>query len=373
MLQYERISMSNTLVNENKTSGIFKTAGAFIAWCIGSGFSTGQEILQFFTSFNRFGYGALFITLVGYILIGNLLINIGYVHSDDENFNHFRYYCGKKLGKFYSWLVPLLMIPTMAVLISGAAATFKESYHLPSPVGGLFMAALVLASFLIGFEKFVGIASKIGPVLIIFVITISLISCISNIGNISNISSYAPELSKYHAAPNWIISGVLYVSLTFINGSVYYVELGKARTSKKEILYGATLGAAAIITAIFFMNTALLLQGNNIAGLNIPNLYLANSISYIFGITFSIILLMGIFSACSIMFWTVCRNFKFKSEKIQKISPFLLALLLYTFSLFSFGDLLGIVYPVIGYIGIIFTVRVIYITIKNRKNNSTPD
>ena len=365
--------MSNTSIRENRASGIFKTAGAFIAWCIGSGFSTGQEILQFFTSFGWLGYGGLFITLIGYIAIGNMLINIGYTHKDDETFNHFSYYCGKRLGKFYSWLVPLLMIPTMAVLISGAAATFKESYHLPSPAGGLFMAALVLVSFLIGFEKFVGIASKIGPVLIIFVITISLISCIANIDNMSNVSSYIPELGRYHAAPNWILSGVLYVSLTFINGSVYYVELGKGRTSKKEIFLGATLGAAAIITAIFFMNTALLLQGDKIAGLNIPNLYLANGISYIFGFAFSIILLMGIFSACSIMFWTVCRNFKFKSEKIQKISPFLLALLLYTFSLFSFGDLLGIVYPIIGYIGIIFTVCLIFKTIKNRKNDPASD
>lgn len=27
---------------------VFKTAGAFMAWVIGSGFATGQEVLQFF-------------------------------------------------------------------------------------------------------------------------------------------------------------------------------------------------------------------------------------------------------------------------------------------------------------------------------------
>ena len=31
-------------------------AGAFIAWIIGSGFATGQEILQFFTSYGSVSY-----------------------------------------------------------------------------------------------------------------------------------------------------------------------------------------------------------------------------------------------------------------------------------------------------------------------------
>ena len=36
---------------------VMKYAGAFIAWVIGSGFATGQEILQFFTSYGYYSYG----------------------------------------------------------------------------------------------------------------------------------------------------------------------------------------------------------------------------------------------------------------------------------------------------------------------------
>ncbi|HBC31091.1 MAG TPA: hypothetical protein DC024_07605 [Clostridiales bacterium] len=48
---------------------IIKYTGAFIAWVIGSGFATGQEALQFFSSY-------------GYLSYGVLLINFNYVqHS----------------------------------------------------------------------------------------------------------------------------------------------------------------------------------------------------------------------------------------------------------------------------------------------------
>lgn len=52
-----------------KDFAVIKYTGAFVAWVIGSGFATGQEALQFFSSY-------------GYLSYGVLLINFNYVqHS----------------------------------------------------------------------------------------------------------------------------------------------------------------------------------------------------------------------------------------------------------------------------------------------------
>ena len=45
-------------------------AGAFIAWIIGSGFATGQEILQFFTSYGYYSYGVVLLNLLGFLFLG---------------------------------------------------------------------------------------------------------------------------------------------------------------------------------------------------------------------------------------------------------------------------------------------------------------
>ena len=45
---------------------VLKFSGAFIAWVIGSGFATGQEVLQFFTSY---GYRSYIIALIVFFWI----------------------------------------------------------------------------------------------------------------------------------------------------------------------------------------------------------------------------------------------------------------------------------------------------------------
>lgn len=49
---------------------VAKYAGGFIAWVIGSGFATGQEVLRFFTSYGALSYGVVLVNLIGFLFIG---------------------------------------------------------------------------------------------------------------------------------------------------------------------------------------------------------------------------------------------------------------------------------------------------------------
>ena len=70
---------------------IFRCAGAFVAWVIGSGFATGQEVLQFFTSYGYKSYAIILINLVGFLVMGVSLYRTGQKHKDVEGFSHFTY------------------------------------------------------------------------------------------------------------------------------------------------------------------------------------------------------------------------------------------------------------------------------------------
>lgn len=54
--------MEKQIVSKSK---VISFAGAFIAFLIGSGFATGQEVLQYFTSYGYFGMTGV---LVVYLL-----------------------------------------------------------------------------------------------------------------------------------------------------------------------------------------------------------------------------------------------------------------------------------------------------------------
>lgn len=60
------------------------------------------------------------------------------------------------------------------------------------------------------------------------------------------------------------------------------------------------------MTAVLFMNAALLLRVDEIAQYAVPTLQLAKDISPVLGGVFSVVLLCGIFSTAAPMMWTVC-------------------------------------------------------------------
>ena len=171
------------------------------------------------------------------------------------------------------------------------------------------MAVMVLCAYLTGFEKMVRIVSTIGPVIIAFTLMVGLTTVIRGAANLSHIRQYETVLGASRSAPNWLISSVLYISLNFLSGSTYFTALGMTARSRKEAKWGAVWGAITMILAIAIMNTAILLHSKDAASLAIPTLYLARHISNVLGAVFSVVLVLGMFSSCSTMMWTVCSRF----------------------------------------------------------------
>lgn len=352
----QNVELEGIHMNEERLDkkAVFRCAGGFVAWVIGSGFATGQEVLQFFTSYGFASYFIILINLAGFLVVGKVLLTTGYRNREDEGFQQFQYYCGNKMGAFYSWLIPITLLPVMSVLISGAGATLSEYYGLNHYVGALIMAVAILIAYFIGFNRLVSVLSFVGPSIIAFCLMIGLITVVKDYGNFDQIRSFEPALAESQSAAHWLVSAILYVSYNFLCGSVYYTQLGKTTGSMKEAKTGAILGAVLLITAITVINTAILLNGGETAALAIPNLYLAKKISWVFGAVFSVFLVMGIFSACSAMMWTVCSKFATGKEKTNRIIAFAVAGGTFLLGLFSFGELIGVIYPIIGYLGLIY-------------------
>jgi len=358
---------------ENKCSkkAVIKYAGAFIAWVVGSGFATGQEALQFFSSYGYMSYGVLLINFIGFLFLGQVLLITGYEHKNVVSFNHFKYFCGEKIGAAYSGLIPFTLILIMPVLLSGAGSTLNEYYGVNRYLGSAVMAVLVLATYLIGFERLVKIISAIGPAIIIFSLLVGTISIANDYGSFAEVPKYRYQLSKLQTAPHWTISAVLYLSLNFLSGSVYFTELGKSADKRNDAKYGALFGALAIILKIAIMNTAILLNAENISTLAIPVLYLARKISYILGAVFSLVLILGMFSSCSAMLWSICSRFTRGGKRGNRIFAVSITIIAFVLSLFSFGELIGVFYPIVGYVGLIFIGSVIYKGIKNNVINKS--
>ncbi|NLV16525.1 MAG: hypothetical protein GXY50_04855 [Syntrophomonadaceae bacterium] len=345
---------------------VLRIAGAFIAWMIGSGFATGQEILQFFSSYGYVSYGIIILNLLGFVVLGQILLVTGNEHQE-STFDHFTYYCGKKLGRVYSWLVPVTLFLIISVMISASGFTLTEYFGVNRHLGSALMAFMVVGAYLVGFEKLVKIVSFIGPIIIIFALLVGAVTVVKDFGNFTDIAHYKDTLALSKSSPNWILSAVLYLSLCLFTASTYYTALGKSATNKKEAKLGATLGAVVFVLALAIMNTAIMLNAKEISNLAIPTLYLASKISYVLGGMFSVILVLGMFSSCSTMMWSVCSRFYTESNQGNRIFAIAVGIAALILGQFSFSKLLGIFYPFIGYVGLIYIGCVVWKGIKKKR------
>ena len=339
---------------------IAKYAGAFMAWIVGAGFATGQEILRFFTSYGYVGYFGILLGFAGFLFLGQVLLLKGYDHKGEEKFNHFHFYCGKKLGNAYSLLVSATLVLLMAVLIAGSGATLAEFYGANRYIGSAITAVMVLCAYLIGFEKLVKVLSMIGPVVIVFALSVGTVTVIGDFPNIGEAGGYEAVLAPTRAAPHWVIGAFLYLPLNFLCSSTYYTALGRSAQNRKDAKWGAIAGAVIVVLVIAIMNTAILLNAGDAAALSVPTLYLARKISYSLGAVFSIVLMLGMFSSCSTMMWSFCNQFFKEGTWKNRLVAASTSVVTFTIGLFPFRELVGVFYPLIGYIGLVFVVCVIY-------------
>ena len=355
----------------NKLS-VIKIAGAYVAWIMGSGFATGQEILQFFTAYGYKSYILLAINLVGFLIIGSKILVAGNLNGENPDYNHFKFFCGRRLGTFYSWFLPLSMFAGMIILISGSGATLEEYYGLNHYVGALLMASLALIAYFVGFNRFVKVVSFIGPTIIVFSLVVGMVTLMRDFDGLMNLGeeSAAAAMSAKQPAPYWWLAGFLYISYNLSGGSKYYSALGAAGgVSSREAFWGAIVGTLALMTSILLMNSAMLTDIGITATLDVPTLYLARRIAWPLGAVFSIILIMGIFSSCSAMLWTISETFVVQGSRKSYIFAPIVCVVAFLLGLLPFSNLIGAVYTFLGYVGLIFAACVIKKKVRHGKAN----
>ncbi|MTK11777.1 MAG: hypothetical protein F8N39_06720 [Clostridiaceae bacterium] len=350
-------------------------AGALCAYWIGSGFSTGQEVLQFFAVYGTKGIISALIFLV---LMGSLtyfLYRIGYKKKFENPYDVFEYYCGKVIGKFYIWFSIVLNYGIFVVMLAGAGATIHQYYGTPTYIGTGAIALLALGTALLGVQKLLDIIGVIGPLKIVFLSIVGIAAIVILFGQptlISEASRVMPTLGFKNASSNWAWSAVLYVCLVLILSIPFMVTCGETASSLKEATTSAIVGCVVYTIAIILLVIAELVYHKLIIGQQVPTLAIAKHISPILGFIFSMVIVLSIYSAvASILLMTVRKFAADKTKKFNIIATVLTVIGILCGGVLPFDKLVNILYPLAGYSAIVFACFVIYKELreKNGKDN----
>mgnify|MGYP003587384974 FL=1 len=339
---------------------VISYAGAFIAFLIGSGFATGQEVIQYFSSYGTMGIVGIFVVFLGFLYVGADFMITGHKERFEHGNDIYRYYCGNIIGTFYDYFSIAFIFMSFVVMIGGAGATINQQYGLPVWVGGILMGILAVSTVIFGLGRIVDVIGKIGPGIVVLTIFLGITAILKNPTGLARANEVIPSLNLMKASSNWFYAAVSYVGFCMLWLASFMASLGKDSISKKEAFLGSSFGALGFSFGLAVIALGIMANIEQLAGTMVPSLVLAQNISPIMAFIFSLIVVAGIYTTSVPLLWQVVARFaEEKTKKFRMLSVILAAVGVFVGLLVPFNKLVNIIYVINGYVGILLLVFMI--------------
>ncbi len=370
--------MSKSNPNAAGTGGpknVLLLAGAYISYCIGSGFTTGQDALQYFAGFGALGFAALAIGLAIHAYTSTTFLRLGLEQQFDSNLAVYEYYAGPVFAKVLLGFLVVFTFLSATVMVAGFGASLEQHLGLPPLIGNGIMAVLCAVTLLLGLKRVVDIIGTLAPILVIVALVTALYFIAHHHEGFAEGIALAPTLGTPRLGATFLDSGINFASWApLITAPFLAGTAPKFIRTRREALVSACLGVLVYGLAIAIMMVAFFCDYASISSKMVPTLEMASLISSVFGSCYIFMMCVGIYTSAVpefLMFVTSffrdgTRNFRIFSVVTIFLSTFLTSLL-------PFDVIYNYVYLVAGYLGWLIIALVVIKNIRTRRaRNGTP-
>ncbi|TFJ91510.1 YkvI family membrane protein [Lentibacillus salicampi] len=344
---------------------IMKIGSAFIGIIVGAGLASGQEILQYFTSFGLWGIAGAVVTTVLFAYIGMMLVWMGSRAKQPSHKEVIYGVSGRFLGLVIDYILIFTLFGVGVVMVAGAGSNLNQQFSIPIVAGTTLMTILLLLTGMLNVDRVVTIISSITPFLIIFVVIVSIYSFMTMDDSYNNLGSIAREQPTN--LPNWFISAINYVSFNTAVGASMAIVTGAAEANRKTAALGGLAGGVGLGLIILLSHLAVFAKIKEVGSLELPTLGIVNDISPILGVIMSLVLFAMIFNTAISMFFSFSARFIEAGTKTFRIFFAITVIVGYAASFVGFTDLVSSLYPFIGYLGLVLILVLIIAPFKIRK------
>lgn len=345
-------------------SVVAKIAGAFMAFSIGSGFATGQELLQFFAGFGAKGIMGTMLTMSIFIFFSII------VYIDCKKFGLkdagavYAHYAGKTIGKFISIFASIYIYCLIILMLAGSGATIEQYFGLNTYVGRGIMAVLVIVSAVLGLKKLFDIISKIGPLIILFLLIVTISSLFNTSDGFAAGNKLVLESEVITGASAWYIAACLYFTLCFLMLIPFLAGIPATMpdVTPKELKISSFIQAVFVMGTAAMVVTAFICNFSTIYGKQAPTLALAQNLNIVLAGVFSIILLAGIYGTIAPLLCTISAQIAGgeKTAKYRIVCIVAGAFAFFGSGILPFDRIVNIVLQVGGWVGMIMVPCVLY-------------
>lgn len=343
--------------------------GAFIGLIVGAGFASGQEILQFFTSFGWPGIAGSVVATFLFAFIGMNLTQLGSRLQTNSHKEVIYHVCGKYLGLAVDILMTFFLFGVTVVMFAGAGSIFEQQFGIPGIAGNILLALITIIVVCLNIEKVISAIGLVTPFLILAVIIIAGYSLSTMDGTFAQMQEAAENAQKA-AASNWVMGSLLYVSYNIAAGAAMLAVMGGSVKDEKTAGLGGIIGGLGLGILIFIINIGMFAKFDSISDVDMPMLYLANEISPVFGAIMSIVLLGMIFNTAVGMLYAFTARISQTDAPKFKVLVVICGIAAFGASFIGFITLVGTVYPSMGYLGFTLIAAIIIAWFRRRRQTT---
>ena len=334
---------------------VLRVALAFVGIIVGAGFASGQEVMQYFVGFGINGLWGVMLSAVVMTVMAMIILQLGSYFQAAEHGEVFDRVSHPIFSRVLDLGVIVTLFSTGFVMFAGAGANLNQQWGLPTWVGALLMVAFVLVSGLLDVNKVTNVIGAITPFIIFFLTLASLY--------VIFFTDHAPfaELDAASRAvgsplPHWAVAAVNYVGFNLMVAVSMAIVIGGAMFHPRLAGYGGLLGGLLYSFLLVISAVTLFLAVQTVGDADMPMLTLVGDIHPWLGQVMAVVVFGMIFNTALGMFYALAKRISawwggrfFLIYSITVLVGFVLSFL-------GFKNLVGYVYPVLGYIGLLLIV-----------------
>lgn len=321
---------------------VLQIAFTYIGTVVGAGFATGQEILQFFTRYGKWGVLTILLSTMLFIWLGTkmMLLAREIKASSYEDLN--RRLFGDRIGQGLSIFTMVVLIGVNSVMLAGAGSVFMEHLGLHYQTG--LWITLICTYLLLG--RGIGGVMQLNTIVVPMMLILSL-AIISNTAGTPGATRFFTLGTDSSLLAVWA-SPLMYTAFNLSMAQAVLVPIGSHTASRKVIIIGGILGGAGVGFMLMAGHFALSAYMPGIVQYEIPMGSIAQQLGTTIQLIYIFLIFMEIFSTFVADVYGVTLQLKQYIHVPPKWISVTILVICYVTSQFGFSSLLSVLYPVFG-------------------------
>lgn len=326
---------------------------AFAGCFLGAGYVSGQELWQFFGPFGVMGCAGLVLALALIMGVGIITLRLGELTGLSEVDKLVVQKNIPPLRAAVTLLELLFLFGIGTIMSAGVGALSNQLTGMPSFVGSAIFIAAVAVISLAGFSGMVSAFSATVPVLAAVTLVFGIMSVCEN-----GLTLPAAAQGGSALMSSWPVAAVSFACYNIFGSIAMIAPLGRFVKSRRSALCGIALGAGVLLTIAASVLVSVS-AGADARTAQLPMLALAQSRGAVWGVIYGVLLLLAMFGTALSSLVAFVGMLCGKSAGISKRRPLATAVCavgMFAGSLFGFGELISVIYPVFGYCSSVFII-----------------